>query len=103
LYLGQNLLCREKEVLDWFDHLGGDSLDASLLWEHADVDSFIILDDNYTIGTNYAELDPEFTVHPGNTDSIVKHIYGHWIDPTGEWVDWRITSGCQVFFIGLSE
>lgn len=92
LYLGQNLFYRDQPVLDWFDTVGGDSLAPSLLWEHPDVDSFIIADDNYTIGTNYAELDPGFTMHPGNTDSIVKYINGSWIEPTNDWVDWRITS-----------
>lgn len=92
LYLGQNLFYREPAILDWFDTVGGDSLAASLLWEHADVDSFITMDDNYTIGTNYAELDPLFTNHPGNTSEIVNYINGSWIDPTADWTDWRIPS-----------
>jgi hypothetical protein len=92
LYLGQNLFYRDQEILDWFDTVGGDSLAPSLLWEHADVDSFIIADDNYTIGTNYAEMDPGFTTHPGNTEAIVNYINGSWLDPTSEWVDWRIAS-----------
>lgn len=92
LYLGQNLFYREQVILDWFDTVGGDSLAPSLLWEHPDVDSFIIADDNYTIGTNYAELDPGFAVHPGNTDSIVNYINGTWIEPTNDWVDWRLAS-----------
>lgn len=92
LYLGQNLFYREEPILDWFATVGGDSLAPSLLWEHPDVDSFIIADANYTIGTNYAELDPGFTMHPGNTDSIVKYINGSWIAPTNDWVDWRLAS-----------
>ncbi len=92
LYLGQNLFYRDQPVLDWFTTVGGDSLAPSLLWEHPDVDSFIIADDNYTIGANYADLDPGFTMHPGNTDSIVNYINGSWIEPTNDWVDWRITS-----------
>ncbi len=92
LYLGQNLFYRKPAILDWFATVGGDSLAPSLLWEHPDVDSFIIADDNYTIGTNYADLDPGFTMHPGNTDSIVKYINGTWIEPTNDWVDWRLAS-----------
>ncbi|MDA3891376.1 MAG: T9SS type A sorting domain-containing protein [Salinivirgaceae bacterium] len=92
LYLGQNLFYRPQEVLDWFETSAGDSISLSLLWEHADVDSFIIADDNYTIGTNYAEMDPGFTTPPGNAAAIVNNINGQRTDPTGEWVDWRIES-----------
>jgi hypothetical protein len=92
LYLGQNLFFRPQEIIDWFETNGGDTLSTSLLWEHPDVDSFIIADDNYTIGTNYAEIDPEFTMHPGNTDKIVEYLSGHWSDGTVEWTDWRLPS-----------
>ncbi len=92
LYLGQNLFYRDQEILDFFATVGGDSLAPSLLWEHPDVDSFIIADDNYTIGANYADMDPGFTMHPGNAQAIANHINGHWIEPTGDWVDWRIPS-----------
>lgn len=92
LYLGQNLFYRPQEVVDWFNTVGGDSIALSLLWEHANVDSFIIADDNYTIGSNYAEMDPNFTVHPGNIEAIVNYINGSWTNPTADWVDWRITS-----------
>ena len=54
LYLGQNLFYREPAILDLFEEIGGNSIAPSLLWEHADVYSFILADDNYTIGTNYA-------------------------------------------------
>ena len=91
LYLGQNLFYREQAILDWYASVPGDSMSPSLLWEHADVDSFITTDDNYTIGTNYADVDPGFTMHPGNTDSIVKFLNFHWIEPTAEWPDWRVT------------
>ena len=92
LYLGQNLFYRDPAISEWFNTVGGDSLATSLLWEHADVDSFIIADANYTIGTNYAELEPEFTAHPGNTEAIVGYINGTWVDPTADWVDWRVES-----------
>ena len=91
LYLGQNLFFREQAILDWYASVPGDSLSPSLLWEHADVDSFITTDNNYTIGTNYAEIDPGFAMHPGKTDSIVKYLNFHWLDPSAEWPDWRVT------------
>ena len=97
LYLGQNLFYREDEIMNWFTTSGGDSILPGLLWEeHADVDSFVNFDDNYHIGTNYAEFDPQFTVHPGNTEAIVNFINAYWLNPTGNWVDWRIES--QVSF-----
>ncbi len=92
LYLGQNLFFRPQEVSDWFVEYGGDSIAESLLWEHPNVDSFIVADDNYTIGTNYAEIEPDFTSPVGNLDAIIDNIYGHRFAPTEEWVDWRIES-----------
>ena len=92
LYLGQNLFYREPGLLDWFDTVGGDSLDASLLWEHADVDSFVIADANYTIGSNYADIDPGFTTPPGNSQEIVDYVNNTWLNPTADWVDWRVPS-----------
>lgn len=92
LYLGQNLFYREQAILDWFDTVGGDSIAPSLLWEHADVDSFILADNDYTIGANYAELDPGFTMHPGNTQAIVNYINGSWIATDEDWSDWRVPS-----------
>ena len=53
-----------------------------------EVDSIVTEDDDYTIGTNYAGFDPEFTMHPGNTDQIIEYINAFWTG--GEWVDWRI-------------
>ncbi len=92
LYLGQNLFYRPQEVLDWFETSAGDTISPSLLWEHADVDSFITTDDNYTIGTNYAEMDPEFTVAPGNIDAVVEFINNYRLDQSADPVDWRIAS-----------
>lgn len=91
LYLGQNLFYRPAEVVEWFNTNGGDTLSVSNLWEHADVDSFITIDDNYTIGTNYADIDPVFTMHPGNTAAIVDFLTYYWSN-TGEWPDWRVPS-----------
>ena len=92
MYLGQNLFFRPQKVLDWWETSSGDSLALSFLWEKPDVDSFIVADNNYTIGANYAEMDPGFTTHPGNLTEIVNNIHAHRNDPTGTWIDWRITS-----------
>jgi hypothetical protein len=100
LYLGQNLFYREQAILDWYTNNGGDSIVSSLLWEHADVDSFITIDDNYTIGTNYHETEPTFAIPPGNTDSIVKFMSYHWFQ-TGDWPDWRVAS--PVTFDGTGQ
>lgn len=90
LYLGQNLFFREPSLLDWFETTS-DTLFPGLLWEgYAEVDSIVTFDDDYTIGTNYAEFDPEFTTHPGNTSEIIGYLNAFWT--AGDWVDWRIPS-----------
>jgi hypothetical protein len=91
LYLGQNLFYRPQEILDFFEATK-DSLSPSKLWERPDVDSFIIADNNYRIGANYAQIEPEFTVPPGNTAKTVEYNLAHYTDPTGAWPDWRIPS-----------
>ena len=49
-------------------------------------------DDNYRFGANYAQIEPEFTVPPGNTAKTVEYVNSHYLDPTGAWPDWRIPS-----------
>lgn len=92
LYMGQNLFYRPQEIFDWYTTNGGDSIAPSLFWEHADVDSFIIADNNYTIGANYSQIEPGFTSPPGNMAAILDNMSGHYFNPTGTWVDWRIES-----------
>lgn len=91
LYLGQNLFFRETGLLDWFS-TQQDTILPGLLWEHASVDSFVVNDADYTIGTNYTEFDPGFAVAPGNANEIVAYTTEYWLAQTGEWVDWRIPS-----------
>ncbi len=91
LYLGQNLFFRPQEVTNFFES-HSDSLSPSLLWERPDVDSFILTDNNYRIGANYSDLEPNFTKHPGNTAKTVEYVDAHYNNMTGPWVDWRITS-----------
>lgn len=92
LYLGQNLFYRSPEIVDWF--AAQDSMEAGLLWEHADVDSFITIDDNYKIGTNYSGFDPEFTTGPGNLTAQLQFLDEYWYpDHRGtDWPDWRVAS-----------
>lgn len=89
LYLGQNLFFREQGLLDWFE-TQQDTILPGLLWEHAAVDSFVINDPEYTIGTNFAEIDPVFTTHPGNSQEIVDFTAAFWTTPDDPWVDWRV-------------
>jgi len=90
LYQGQNLLYRPQEIIDWFDTNSGDSLSASLLWEFPDVDSFILMDDNYKIGANYAQIDPGFTLLADNASTITDYLSAHYHDNSLEWPDWRL-------------
>ncbi len=92
LYQGQNLLFRPQEIGDWFETNSGDSISPSLLWEFPDVDSFIVTDDNYRIGANYADMDPEFTVLADNGPVIPEYLSAHYNDPSAVWPDWRIES-----------
>lgn len=92
LYQGQNLLYRPQAITDWFDTNAGDSLSASLLWEFSDVDSFITTDDNYRIGANYSQIDPGFTTLLDNGAIIPDYLTNHYLNPEGDWPDWRITS-----------
>ncbi|MEZ4702400.1 MAG: T9SS type A sorting domain-containing protein [Rhodothermales bacterium] len=91
LYLGQNLFFREPALLNWFE-TASDTLFPGLLWEHADVDSIVTIDDNYTIGTNYSEFDPGFASPPDNLDEVIGFTNGFWLDPLADWIDWRLPS-----------
>ncbi|GLR17903.1 T9SS type A sorting domain-containing protein [Portibacter lacus] len=93
LYVGQNLFYRPQEVVDWFETKSGDSIALSKLWEFAEVDSFILADDNYRIGANYADIDPGFASVPDNIGTIVENINLHYNrTPDDNWIDWRIPS-----------
>lgn len=54
--------------------------------------SFITVDNNYTIGTNYAEMDPGFKVPSGNNAKIIVFINNYQLHPTAATVDWQIAS-----------
>ncbi|SMO53852.1 T9SS type A sorting domain-containing protein [Gracilimonas mengyeensis] len=61
----------------------------SYLW-NVDVDSTISADDNFTIGKNYWQLDPNFDVNPTKIDSMNGWNLANWTDATN-YSDWRIT------------
>ena len=72
LYLGQNAFFSENAIKEWY--ATQDSAFMSHYWEFPNVDSCILADDNFTIGTNYKEFDPQFTAPLGNTDELVAYI-----------------------------
>lgn len=90
LYQGQNLYYRPPYISEWFEANSGDSLATSLLWEFPDVDSFIVADDNYKIGANYAQIDPGFTALADNAPQIADYLTNHYHDNSQEWPDWRL-------------
>jgi hypothetical protein len=94
LYMGQNLLVKQPEILNWYTESGGDTILNSLLWEHPDVDSFVTIDDNYSIGTNYTGFDPGFANYPDILDKQIQFMAEYWdasIRGT-DWPDWRVPS-----------
>jgi hypothetical protein len=94
LYLGQNLFYRSPEILTWFA-AQGDTILPGLLWEHADVDSFVLKDTNYRIGTNYSGFNPGWTVDPGNLAKQLQFLDEYWYPAHrgANWPDWRVASG----------
>ena len=89
LYLGQNLFYRQPALLDWFA-TQADTIRAGLLWEFASVDSFVVSDDDYRIGTNYAEFNPNFATAPSNGEALLEFTNDFYLAPNDDWVDWRI-------------
>lgn len=89
LYMGGNVIFREQAINDWF--VGKDSIAPSLLWEFAEVDSFITADDNFKIGAYY-NIEPGFTTPIGNTPEIIANIEASYYGDDGTWADWRIES-----------
>ena len=93
LYLGKNLYYRQPEILDWFA-AQGDTILPGLLWEHANVDSFVTIDNNYKIGTNYSEFEPSFTTPPDNQAKLLQFLDEYWYSAHRgvDWPDWRVPS-----------
>lgn len=93
VYFGRNLLYRDPAIKEYYDTVVADSADVSpyICW-NLDVDTTITEDDNFTIGKSYWDIDPEFTVGPGNLDKMLEWLYFKYVDNSGGWPDWRVTS-----------
>lgn len=65
----------------------------SYLWND-DVDSTIAADDNFTIGKNYWQFDPEFQENPTKVDSMNGWNLANWTDDES-YSDWRITPAVE--------
>jgi hypothetical protein len=100
-YFGQNAFFKQDEIYNWYETGGVDStvtdvyLTDGLLWEFADTDSFVTMDDDYRIGVNYIEFDPGFTTNPDNLTNQLVFLDEFWIETNrvvGEWPDWRVES-----------
>ena len=94
LYLGNNFFYRQPEIDNWFVTSGGDSILPSLLWEHANVDSFVTIDNNYKIGTNYAEFEIGFNNYPDILAKQIQFLDEYWYSANRgtDWPDWRVPS-----------
>jgi len=92
LYFGINAMYRDPAIKQYYDDELPDSLGVYpyILW-NLDVDSTINADDNFTIGKNYWDIDPEFATEPGNLDKMLEWVYYRHVGGD-EWPDWRITS-----------
>ena len=93
VYFGNNLLYRDPAIKEYYDTVLSDSAEVSpyICW-NLDVDSTIVADNNTTIGKSYWDIDPEFTVGPGNLDKMLEWLYFKYVDNSGGWPDWRVTS-----------
>jgi hypothetical protein len=91
LYHGRNLLTLQQEFLDLYaNNLADKQVMQCLLW-NVDVDSTIEADDNFTIGKNYWQIEPEFTTPPDNLLAMLDWVEGVWADAQPVDVpDWRI-------------
>lgn len=94
LYLGQNLFYRSPEILTWYA-AQGDTILPGLLWEHADVDSYVTKDANYRIGTNYSGFEPGWTIGPNNLAKQLQFLDEYWYPAHrgADWPDWRVPTG----------
>jgi hypothetical protein len=94
LYQGRNLFYLDPAFpAMWAERLA-DSVFQCFLW-NLDVDSTVRADNNFKIGKNYWQFDPEFTNDPSQLDSMLAWVYYNWVQaerPAAGAPDWRITS-----------
>ena len=97
LYQGFNAFFLDQDISDYWENTinplrANDSAHVrqAFLW-NIDVDSTITADDNFTIGKNYWQFDPEFVNNPTMIDSMNGWNLANWTDETS-YSDWRILS-----------
>jgi Secretion system C-terminal sorting domain len=99
LYEGNNLFYLDPAFFDrWTNVMNPTKADSDKVYQcylwNVEVDSTILFDDNFTIGKNYWQVDPGFTVAPNNLDSMLAWMEANWAgasQPTNA-PDWRVTS-----------
>ena len=94
VYWGRNLLYRDPAIKEYYDNtpaLAAKEVSEYITW-NADVDTTIQMDDNTTIGKSYWDIDPEFTVGPGNLDSMFAWLDYKYDDNVSAWANWLVTS-----------
>lgn len=78
-YFGQNGFIIEDKINAWFaTKTAQDSIHQSGYWEIAAVDSFVVRDNNFKIGTNYLNFHPQFVKPAHNTDLLVQFTEAYW-------------------------
>ncbi len=88
LYHGMNLMYLDPKFFEYYRTRFADTLKQVLLW-NADVDSTILADNNFRIGKNYWQMNPNFINPPKNIDSMLAWLDYHWFKGP-VFRDWRI-------------
>jgi hypothetical protein len=89
LYHAKNLLFLDPAFIDYYaNDMAAAGVMPCLLWNNG-IDSTINADDNFTIGKNYWQFDPEFTTPPDNLDEMLAWVAYYW-NSAGDWPDWRV-------------
>jgi len=97
LYEGRNLFYLDPAFPEYWNNTvnpqipaDSDKIIQCFLW-NVDVDSTITADDNFTIGKNYWQLDPQFTNNPTQLDSMLAWDLAYWVTKPAGYPDWRFT------------
>ncbi len=78
-YFGQNGFIIQDKINAWFAaRPAQDSIRQSGYWEHPAVDSFVVRDTNYKIGTNYLDFEPNFVKPAHDIDVLLAYIIAFW-------------------------
>lgn len=98
LYEGRNLFFLDPAFPEYWRTVlhpavafaDSDTVFQCFLW-NVDVDSTILADDNFTIGKNYWQFDPMFTINPSQVDSMLGWCLANWLPAVTHYPDWRVT------------